>query len=124
MAHKMTMEDLQGIFEELNTLRLELAGDCYDCGKAVEVVVEMVDPETGETHIDGGAVWMDRYMNGETKVTEFTLKCKECHEKDPVLHDVECEVFSRVVGYLRPISQWNPGKVSEFEDRKLFEVKE
>jgi anaerobic ribonucleoside-triphosphate reductase len=34
----------------------------------------------------------------------------------------ECEVYSRVVGYLRPISQWNEGKVSEFRDRKNFEV--
>lgn len=32
----------------------------------------------------------------------------------------KCEVFSRIVGYIRPVSQWNPGKVSEFKDRKLF----
>ena len=32
----------------------------------------------------------------------------------------KCEIFSRVVGYLRPISQWNVGKLSEFHDRKLF----
>lgn len=31
-----------------------------------------------------------------------------------------CEVFSRVVGYIRPISQWNLGKVSEFKDRLTF----
>lgn len=29
----------------------------------------------------------------------------------------ECEVYSRIVGYLRPVSQWNKGKVSEYEDR-------
>lgn len=33
----------------------------------------------------------------------------------------ECEVYSRVVGYLRPVSQWNPGKKQEFKDRKVFE---
>lgn len=32
----------------------------------------------------------------------------------------ECEIYSRVVGYLRPIDQWNPGKTQEFHDRKLF----
>ena len=32
------------------------------------------------------------------------------------------EVFSRAVGYLRPVQQWNPGKQSEFEDRKTFKV--
>jgi ribonucleoside-triphosphate reductase len=32
----------------------------------------------------------------------------------------ECEIFSRVVGYMRPINQWNPGKQQEFKDRKEF----
>jgi anaerobic ribonucleoside-triphosphate reductase len=31
-----------------------------------------------------------------------------------------CEIFSRICGYIRPISQWNPGKISELKDRKLF----
>ncbi len=34
----------------------------------------------------------------------------------------KCEVYSRVVGYLRPVQTWNEGKQSEFEDRKLFDV--
>jgi ribonucleoside-triphosphate reductase len=33
----------------------------------------------------------------------------------------ECEVFSRIVGYLRPVHQWNDGKRQEFSDRKLFD---
>ena len=32
----------------------------------------------------------------------------------------QCEVWSRVVGYLRPTSTWNDGKLSEFVDRKTF----
>lgn len=31
-----------------------------------------------------------------------------------------CEVYSRVVGYIRPTKQWNPGKQSEFKDRLTF----
>ena len=31
-----------------------------------------------------------------------------------------CEVWSRVVGYLRPTSKWNDGKQEEFKDRALF----
>ncbi|MFZ2633337.1 MAG: ribonucleoside triphosphate reductase [Desulfosalsimonadaceae bacterium] len=38
--------------------------------------------------------------------------CPECSQ--PV------EVYSRIVGYLRPISQWNNGKLSEFQIRKTF----
>ena len=34
----------------------------------------------------------------------------------------ECEVYSRVVGYLRPKSQWNKGKQEEYVDRKTFNV--
>jgi len=34
----------------------------------------------------------------------------------------ECEVYSRVVGYLRPVQQWNDAKQAEFNDRKMFEV--
>jgi len=32
----------------------------------------------------------------------------------------ETEVFSRVVGYLRPVAQWNDGKQAEFKVRKSF----
>ncbi len=30
------------------------------------------------------------------------------------------EVYSRVVGYLRPVEQWNAGKQAEFRDRKAY----
>ncbi|MFA4937434.1 MAG: anaerobic ribonucleoside-triphosphate reductase [Patescibacteria group bacterium] len=28
-----------------------------------------------------------------------------------------CEVYSRIVGYIRPVTQWNDGKQAEFHDR-------
>jgi anaerobic ribonucleoside-triphosphate reductase len=34
----------------------------------------------------------------------------------------KCEVYSRVVGYFRPVADWNKGKKEEFKDRKLFNV--
>lgn len=33
-----------------------------------------------------------------------------------------CEVYSRVVGYLRPVKQWNDAKQAEFKDRVTFKV--
>jgi len=36
---------------------------------------------------------------------------------------VPCEVYSRVVGYYRPVQSWNQGKQEEFKDRKTFVVK-
>ena len=51
------------------------------------------------------------YINGEH------FFCPKCAVKQP------CEVYSRIVGYLRPVSQWNFGKQQEFRDRKEFNVK-
>ena len=34
-----------------------------------------------------------------------------------------CEVWSRVVGFLRPTARWNEGKLAEFKDRKMFKEK-
>jgi len=41
-------------------------------------------------------------------------KCPKCNE--------DCEIYSRIVGYLRPVNQWNKGKKEEFKIRKVFEV--
>ena len=47
------------------------------------------------------------YTNGEHKI------CPTC--------GANCEVYSRVVGYLRPVDQWNDGKQAEFTIRKTFD---
>ena len=51
------------------------------------------------------------YIEGEHYI------CPKCVVKQ------KCEVYSRVVGYIRPVQQWNEGKQAEFEDRKEFVVK-
>ncbi len=48
------------------------------------------------------------YLKGKQEI------CPECGDS--------AEIFSRVVGYLRPIQQWNPSKQAEFWDRKGFKV--
>jgi hypothetical protein len=35
---------------------------------------------------------------------------------------VPCEVYSRVVGYLRPVQNWHEGKRQEFRERKTYRV--
>ncbi len=42
------------------------------------------------------------------------------HKKCPVC-GINAEVYSRVVGYLRPVDQWNDGKQAEFGMRKTFD---
>jgi len=34
-----------------------------------------------------------------------------------------CEIWSRVTGYLRPVSNWNKGKREEFKDRQTYKDK-
>ncbi len=47
------------------------------------------------------------YIAGEHAV------CSECGE--------ETEVYSRVVGFLRPVSHWNKGKQAEFDMREHYD---
>ena len=45
------------------------------------------------------------------------------NENDIILKDEErqqCEVWTRVMGYFRPSSEFNLGKKSEFAERKYF----
>ena len=43
--------------------------------------------------------------------------------KDKTSQRTKCEVYSRIVGYLRPVMQWNKGKQEEFGMRKNFKAK-
>ncbi len=52
------------------------------------------------------------YLSGEN----FT--CPMCTIEQP------CEVYSRIVGYLRPVNQWHLGKQEEFKERKEYKIKE
>jgi len=45
-------------------------------------------------------------------------------DKHPVLKDEErtrCEIWTRVMGYHRPVTSFNPGKQSEYAERRNFE---
>ena len=48
------------------------------------------------------------YISGEVPV------CDKCHST--------CEIYSRIVGYLRPVNQWNDGKRAEFDIRKTYKI--
>ena len=48
------------------------------------------------------------YLSGEH------FKCPNCGK--------DSEVYSRVVGYLRPVQQWNEGKQAEYARRRAFRV--
>ena len=39
-------------------------------------------------------------------------------EGEAVEVKVPCEIYSRIVGYLRPVQAWNQGKQQEYEARQ------
>ena len=51
----------------------------------------------------------------ENKISDIK---KEMNE----VHGTKCEVYSRVVGYLRPVQGWNKGKKEEFTLRRTMDV--
>ncbi|MDP3882726.1 MAG: anaerobic ribonucleoside-triphosphate reductase [Candidatus Staskawiczbacteria bacterium] len=81
---------------------------CHDCGK--ELLLEGEELKNGVSLV---------YDNAGEKIN--VLKCSECYEADKTLSNFqECEVYSRVVGYIRPVQQWHKGKKQEFGERKEF----
>lgn len=48
------------------------------------------------------------YLSGEK------FKCPTCGG--------DCEVYSRIVGYIRPVQQWNKGKAAEYKQRKAYKI--
>lgn len=77
---------------------------CHDCKKTLKEGEKCVPYET----------------QGKT-----FFKCVKCYENDSVLRNYQdTEVYSRIVGYIRPTKQWNVGKSAEYQDRKEFVVQE
>ena len=85
--------------------------NCHDCQKEIAIQGE---------EIQNGV--MLEYDNRGEKIVVF--KCHDCFKQSQELTNYQpCEVYSRIVGYLRPIQQWNKGKKEEYRERKSLEVK-
>ena len=84
---------------------------CMDCGREFDMCFERTSPD--QIEIKNGAIGK-RYG-------EYLFKCPECF-KDDKNFDQDCEIYSRVVGYMRPVKSWNPGKQEEFKQRKTFGI--
>lgn len=84
---------------------------CWDCKREIKI-------ENGK--IKNGMLLV--YAREGEKITIF--KCTDCYSKSQELKNYQpCEVYSRVVGYLRPVQQWNLGKQQEFKQRKEYKIK-
>lgn len=83
---------------------------CHDCQTKIEIK---------NKEIKNGVLLA--YEDGGEKLTVF--KCNNCFTANPGLTNFrQCEVYSRVVGYLRPVQQWNVSKQGEFKERKEYKL--
>ena len=83
---------------------------CHDCGKKLSVENEEIK--------DGVLL---AYENKEEVIKVF--KCDDCFAKNKSLTNFQpCEVYSRVVGYIRPVQQWHKGKKQEYGERAEFKM--
>ena len=55
-------------------------------------------------------------MAGSGDIMREELLARYESERQP------CEVWTRVMGYFRPISEYNIGKISEFNERIVFNI--
>ncbi len=53
---------------------------------------------------------------------EILERIEELENELKNVRGAECEIYSRIVGYFRPVKQWNNGKQEEFSQRVAFEV--
>jgi len=114
----MKVSELKKILKDNKIDEAIFKGKCHDCGKDVEVIAGIEDDKM---YASGGAVYkVDKQPEHDT-----FLKCDECFKKDKTLRNFRAtEVYSRIVGYIRPVQSWNLGKKEEFKNRKEFEVKD
>jgi len=83
---------------------------CHDCKK--EIAIE------GEEIKNGVQL---AYDNSGEIINVF--KCNDCYAKNASLTNFQpCEVYSRVVGYIRPVQQWHTGKKQEYAERVEFKA--
>jgi hypothetical protein len=85
---------------------------CHDCGKQIQIGQDQ--------EIVNGQLLKYVLPDGKDK---FIFKCSDCYAKDKSLRNYqEAEVYSRVVGYIRPVAQFNEGKQQEYKDRKEYKI--
>jgi len=111
IGRDMTQAYIKGLLGKDRSMVLK--GKCHDCHADVSIGISL---DSNKRVVADGPFW---HIEG---VGDFT-KCLGCFEKDDTLRNFRpCEVFTRVVGYMRPVSQFNLGKKEEYKERVSFKL--
>ncbi len=85
---------------------------CFDCD--CDIILEGDEIKNGS---------LLSYKDGSEDV--FIFKCDDCFQKNKEIANYkECEIYTRIVGYLRPVKQYNPGKQQEYKERTEYKIEE
>jgi len=91
-----------------NVQKNKIEAACHDCEK--KIIFKDNEIKNGFELV---------YDNNGEKIKVF--KCSDCFSRNQGLRNFQkCEVYSRVVGYIRPVSQWHKGKKQEYGERKEY----
>lgn len=106
-------------FEQEGTDEIFIEEECHDCKDPVKVKVTPVEDGYQFEAQDEAATYGPKI---EDVITPF-YKCKKCYDENPTLKDFRpTEVYTRVVGYYRPIKAFNVGKSAEYKDRRNYKM--
>ena len=86
----------------------EAIDDADLCRKLVKIIAEKYEIPYFTISPTFSVCGAHGYLKGEQP------RCPHCNE--------ETEVYSRIVGYYRPVKNWNDGKKSEYSERTMFTV--
>jgi hypothetical protein len=109
----MTPQELSDFMADNQSIIINAT--CCGCNLPMRITAERVSAT--EIQVEGGAMFKvpDHWQEEEP----YLFKCTGCYTQHPAFGH-RTEVYSRCVGYLRPVSNWNGAKQSEFELRRTY----
>jgi hypothetical protein len=107
----MNIQNLSDLIGDNQFAKFQMT--CYDCREDFDIDIERTGPK--ELKVTGGALY--ETQSAWDCPERFLGKCQKCFDEKPGLN-TPTSVYSRVVGYMRPVSGWNKAKQEEFAMRK------
>ncbi len=124
--------DLQTMFTGGTVVHLFLGESIYDWKMARDLVRKIVSnyslpyftltPTFSVCPVHGYLNGMQSVCPKEHSEEELKIYGRKIEEESEELF-IRPEIYSRIVGYFRPVENWNKGKKQEFKQRKTLKVK-
>ena len=104
--------ELQPLYTGGTVLHVFVGEDLSNSTKSVQEFVRLAFTKTKIPYLSITPTFSVCPNHGFVEGEHFN--CPKCGE--------DCSIYSRVVGYYRPVQRWNKGKKEEFKDRNYFEI--